>query len=341
MRPLTATSLALALCLGGAGALAPVASQAQAGFGVNISVRLAPPPLPYYAQPPCPGYGYIWTPGYWAWNDYVGDYYWVPGTWVQPPQIGYLWTPGWWGWRDGLYVFNAGYWGPVVGFYGGVNYGYGYGGYGYEGGYWRGRDFFYNRTVNNITSIRVGNVYSQPVRTAGVGRVSFNGPGGAQARPTAAQLAAARGPRIAATSVQQQHFQMARAQPGLRAGVNHGAPPIAATSQPAVLRGPGVIPTAHRPAGYGGGPGAYRPPAAAYNNGYRASSRPTESFSAGGGFGRPAPASGDAYRPAPRPTEAFNAGGGFRAPSPQAARPEARSPPAGRPEFERRDNPRP
>ena len=26
---------------------------------------------------------------------------------------------------------NAGYWGPHVGFYGGINYGYGYGGVGY------------------------------------------------------------------------------------------------------------------------------------------------------------------------------------------------------------------
>jgi len=34
------------------------------------------------------------------------------------------------------YVFHVGYWGPVVGFYGGIDYGYGYVGRGYYGGRW-------------------------------------------------------------------------------------------------------------------------------------------------------------------------------------------------------------
>src|SRR5579859_3381669 len=39
----------------------------------------APPPLPEYDQPPCPGDDYIWTPGYW---NYASEgYYWVPGAW--------------------------------------------------------------------------------------------------------------------------------------------------------------------------------------------------------------------------------------------------------------------
>ncbi|MGD1098187.1 MAG: hypothetical protein ABSB35_40140 [Bryobacteraceae bacterium] len=33
---------------------------------VGVSVQIAPPPLPAYEQPICPGDGYIWTPGYWA-----------------------------------------------------------------------------------------------------------------------------------------------------------------------------------------------------------------------------------------------------------------------------------
>jgi hypothetical protein len=49
-------------------------------------------------------------------------------TWVQPPSVGLLWTPGYWGWRDGIYVWSAGYWEPHIGFYGGVDYGFGYGG---------------------------------------------------------------------------------------------------------------------------------------------------------------------------------------------------------------------
>ena len=54
---------------------------------VGISVGIAPPELPAYEQPMCPGDGYIWTPGYWAWEN---EYYWVPGTWVMPPEVGFL-----------------------------------------------------------------------------------------------------------------------------------------------------------------------------------------------------------------------------------------------------------
>lgn len=32
--------------------------------GIFVSVAIAPPPLPVYSQPVCPGYGYMWTPGY-------------------------------------------------------------------------------------------------------------------------------------------------------------------------------------------------------------------------------------------------------------------------------------
>src|ERR1700691_5037445 len=106
----------------------------QAHAGVFISVNFAPPVLPVYVQPPLPEPGYIWTPGYWAYGD--DGYYWVPGTWVEPPSVGLLWTPGYWGWNDGVYVFNAGYWGATVGFYGGIDYGFGYGGVGYLGGRW-------------------------------------------------------------------------------------------------------------------------------------------------------------------------------------------------------------
>ena len=76
----------------------PASSFAQ----VRISVAIAPPLLPVYEQPICPGDGYIWTPGYWAWDD---DYYWVPGTWVLAPEVGFLWTPPYWGWDGGASFF--------------------------------------------------------------------------------------------------------------------------------------------------------------------------------------------------------------------------------------------
>ena len=245
MRLFTSAALAVALGVGALASVAPSVGQAQIGFG--ISVGFAPPPLPVYDQPPCPGYGYIWTPGYWAWSDYENDYYWVPGTWIEPPRVGYLWTPGYWGFNDGAYIFNAGYWGPTIGFYGGIDYGFGYGGYGYEGGYWNGGQFYYNRTVNNITNNNITNVYNRPAGPAQtVNRVSFNGgQRGVQAVPTNQQLQAARQPRLAATPVQLQHVQAARTDPSLRASFNHGAPPVAATMRPGLLRGPGVVAASH------------------------------------------------------------------------------------------------
>src|SRR6516225_11365812 len=62
---------------------APAPDYAQDSGGIAVDV--APPPLPVYDQPPIPAPGYIWTPGYWAWDDATG-YYWVPGTWVLPPE---------------------------------------------------------------------------------------------------------------------------------------------------------------------------------------------------------------------------------------------------------------
>ncbi len=99
---------------------------ANAQVAIGISVGFAPPEIPVYEQPICPGEGYLWTPGYWAWDDDDGDYYWVPGTWVLAPEPGYLWTPGYWGWGGSAFFFHEGYWGPRIGFYGGINYGFGY-----------------------------------------------------------------------------------------------------------------------------------------------------------------------------------------------------------------------
>jgi hypothetical protein len=182
-----------------------------ASIGVGVSVGIAPPPLPVYAQPVCPGPGYIWTPGYWAYNP-VDGYYWVPGIWVMAPEVGFLWTPGYWGWGGAAFFWHAGYWGPQVGFYGGINYGFGYTGVGYAGGYWRGGTFFYNRSVNNFGGRRFANVYDRPLANNFRGsRVSYNGgAGGVRARPTSAELAAEHQRHIVATSAQETHMAAAR-----------------------------------------------------------------------------------------------------------------------------------
>ena len=219
----------------------PVISMAQ--VGINISVDLAPPELPVYEQPPLPGEGYLWTPGFWAWSDDQQGYYWVPGTWVLAPQPGFLWTPGYWGRHGDAFVWNEGYWGPQIGFYGGVNYGYGYGGRGFEGGYWQGEHFYYNRSVVNVGTTNITNVYNKAVvNNVTVARVSYNGGhGGVQAQPTAGELTAAHAQHLSPTAAQQQHVQGARSNPALRASVNHGNPPIAATARPGVFSGAGVV----------------------------------------------------------------------------------------------------
>lgn len=224
----------------------PPTARAGVNIGINVAVGIPPPALPVYAQPVVPGPGYIWTPGYWAWDPDVGDYYWVPGTWVLPPQIGLLWTPGWWGWSDGFYRWHAGYWGPRVGFYGGVNYGFGYFGVGYVGGYWHGRDFFYNRAVNNINITNVRNVYVNKtvINNINVNRVSYNGGrGGIVARPTPAQLRYASERHIQPTPIQMQQRQMAMRDPAQRFKASQGRPAVFATRYAGHFEGPHSVRT--------------------------------------------------------------------------------------------------
>ena len=203
--------------------------------GVFVSVAIGPPALPVYSQPLCPGPGYIWTPGYWAWGP--AGYFWVPGTWVLPPQVGFLWTPGFWAFSAGFYNWHSGFWGPRVGFYGGINYGFGYTGVGYWGGYWRGNNFYYNRTVNNVNITNIHNVYNQTVlNNVNVNHVGYNGgPNGVQARPMPRELDAERGQHIGPTSAQLEHEQAARSDRAQFASVNHGRPATAATPRPGAL----------------------------------------------------------------------------------------------------------
>jgi hypothetical protein len=260
--PLTAVVLALstAAVLGGCVAQVRVAPPpppppppAYVAPAVNVEVQAneAPPPLPDYTQPPCPEDGYLWTPGYWAWGG--GGYYWVPGTWVQPPQVGVLWTPGYWGFVGGVYAFHGGYWGPHVGFYGGVNYGFGYVGVGFAGGRWAGNSFAYNQSVTNVNVTNIHNTYNQTViNNVTVNKVSYNGgAGGVAAVPTAQERVAAQEPHVAPTPLQRQHVQEAARNPALAAKANGGHPSIAATPRAAAFNAPGVV----------GARGAVAPPA--------------------------------------------------------------------------------
>lgn len=212
---------------------------------VGVSVRIGPPPLPVYEQPLSPGDGYIWTPGYWGWSD--DSYYWVPGTWVIAPEPGFLWTPGYWGWGDRGFVFNEGYWGPSVGFYGGIDYGFGYSGRGYDGGRWENGRFFYNTRLNNV-NLNMHNVYNTSVNRDGGSRVSYNGGnGGINARATPQEEAAGRDRHIRSAAPQTEHALAARNDPQQRFSANHGAPPVAATPAPGAFKDRAVV-SAREPA---------------------------------------------------------------------------------------------
>jgi hypothetical protein len=253
--------------------------------GVFLSITVAPPLLPVYAQPPCPGDGYLWTPGYWAYGD--AGYYWVPGTWVMAPRPGFLWTPGYWGWGGGFYAWHAGYWGPHVGFYGGVNYGFGYGGVGFYGGRWEGGHFAYNTAVLHVNTTVVHNTYIDNTvihNTTVINRTSFNGPGGINARPGPQEQAAMREQHVQATSEQMSHEHFASTNRANFASVNGGRPAMAAVSHPMTSSNLAAHNTAYnnnsRPAynsNNGGHPAntntnAYRPPA--NNNAYKAPAEP-------------------------------------------------------------------
>jgi hypothetical protein len=217
---------------------------AQVGAPVGAPVTVAPPPLPAYEQPICPGDGYIWTPGYWAWD---GEYYWVPGTWVMAPEPGYLWTPGYWGWGGSGFFFNDGYWGLSVGFYGGINYGFGYYGRGYEGGRWENGHFFYNTAVNRVDANSIHNVYNSRVNENN-NRVSYNGGnGGIDARATSEEEAAARGKRSGPVSAQTQHAYSAHNNPQQKFSANRGAPSTTATARPNTAVHPNELPPVERP----------------------------------------------------------------------------------------------
>ena len=218
--------------------LAMVAAPAKSSASVGIFVSFGPPAIPFYVQPACPAVGYVWTPGYWAWDPDYG-YFWVPGTWVPAPFVGALWTPGYWGWYNDAYVWYPGYWGPEVGFYGGIDYGYGYPGRGYYGGQWRGDRFFYNRQVTNVTNVNVVNVYNERVVVNNNGpRISYNGGrGGINARPTREQMAAERGRRFGPVGEQMRQERFARSDRMQRASFNHGHPGVAATPRAGEFHG--------------------------------------------------------------------------------------------------------
>jgi len=225
-------------------ALAATIIPATSFGGVFISVNFAPPVLPVYEQPPCPQEGWIWTPGYWAYDQ--DGYFWVPGTWVPAPYEGALWTPPYWGWDNNLYVFHPGYWGLHVGYYGGVNYGFGYMGVGFVGGIWRGHNFVYNTAVMHVDQRRVHNVYvdRDVVRRYTIEndrRVSFSGGrDGIHHDPRPEERYADRDRHVEETQFQHSHENAARSDKSFYARNNGGRPSNVVVQRP--MSGPNSMP---------------------------------------------------------------------------------------------------
>ena len=212
------------------------AAKAQISVGIGIHIGIAPPALPVYVQPPIPGDGYIWTPGYWAYGD--AGYYWVPGTWILAPQPGYLWTPGYWGFEGGYYGWHGGYWGPHIGYYGGINYGFGYGGVGFFGGEWRGGHFFYNGAVANFgggwhpTNVYVDREVVVHNTIINNNHYAFAGPGGVNHPPSPDEQRFSNEHHIEPTHDQLQHQTFAAQDRSQLASVNHGRPATTAAASP-------------------------------------------------------------------------------------------------------------
>jgi len=88
--------------------------------------------------------------------------------------------------------------------------------------------------VNNVNITNIHNVYNTTViNNTTVNRVSYNGGrGGIDARPTSEERTVGHERHVPPVAVQTQHAQAARANLDLRASMNHGKPPVAATSKP-------------------------------------------------------------------------------------------------------------
>ncbi len=131
-----------------------------------------------------------------------------------------------------------------MGFYGGINYGYGYFGRGFGGGRWEHDRFEYNRAVMNVNTTVIHNVYED--RTVIVhrteNRVSYNGgQGGIVMRPTSQEERVVHERHFPPARPQEQNRAMARSNPEFRASTNHGRPAVAATAHPAEFRGRAVV----------------------------------------------------------------------------------------------------
>ncbi len=78
------------------------------GGDVSASIIIGtPPPAPIVEVVPAPRPGYVWTPGYWAWEGH--RHVWVQGAWIAE-RPGYSYAPGHWERHGDRWQFAPGRW---------------------------------------------------------------------------------------------------------------------------------------------------------------------------------------------------------------------------------------
>ena len=110
--------------------------------------------------------------------------------------------------------------GPHIGFYGGINYGFGYIGIGFVGGYWNHDRYFYNRAVTNVNVTHITNVYTHNVVVNNIDnrRISYNGgPNGIRRMADPREAAARNEAHIPPTAAQLRALGRRRSRAVLRA----------------------------------------------------------------------------------------------------------------------------
>ena len=80
------------LILGAALALGSWTVPALAVINLNFGIDIGPP-APQVEVIPAPRPGFVWAPGYWAWEG--NRHVWVAGRWMQS-RPGYYWVPERW-----------------------------------------------------------------------------------------------------------------------------------------------------------------------------------------------------------------------------------------------------
>ncbi len=97
------TGLAVAVLMAGRSACVVAAPGYRSGY---VEVGIAPTPVRIVAEPVFRP-GYVWAPGYWAWNG--RQHVWRDGYYVHA-RPGYHWHAAYWEQHSGRYRFREGRW---------------------------------------------------------------------------------------------------------------------------------------------------------------------------------------------------------------------------------------